>query len=134
MNQPPAAVSSDRCLSSTQGISKLMALWYRTISLEHHKDRDCHFTIETRFSYGGQVRYLLSHHGYLEKEIEEEFWSYELAEQALIQLLDHLIRKHCQGHAAADHGLEDARVDKQIEVLEELKELCLKCTASSVMP
>ncbi|GJL53102.1 MAG: hypothetical protein NPIRA02_02340 [Nitrospirales bacterium] len=120
MNQQHAPVSTYASFTPTQVISKLMALWYRTIVLGHHKDRDCHFTIETRFSYGGQVRYVLTHHGYLEPDIEEEYWSYELAEQALIRLLHCLIRKHCQGHITLDPSREEAYIDEGHEILEEL--------------
>ena len=125
MNQPPAAVSSDRCLSSTHVISKLMALWYQTISLEHHQDQDCHFTIETRFSYGGQVRFFLKHDSSKDKHIQEEYWSYEFAEQALIQHLRCRIRKYCQRHSQLEKDIEEAHLDEYNEILDELGDLNL---------
>ena len=134
MNQQRAPASTYASRPPTEVIRQLMALWYRTISLEHHKDRDCHFTIETRFSYGGQVRYVLNHDGYLEKDITEEYWSYELAEQALIRLLHHLIRKHCQGHAVLNNDdVEEAQLDQKHEILEELGELHVKIAPTGVM-
>ncbi|GJL61678.1 MAG: hypothetical protein NPIRA04_03320 [Nitrospirales bacterium] len=134
MNQQHASISSNSSFCPTRVISKLMALWYRTIGLEHHKDHDCHFTIETRFSYGGQVRFVLNHHGYLEKDIEEEYWSYELAEQALIRLLRQLIRKHCQIHSTLDQDVEDADLDRCNEILEELGDLQVKNERIGTMP
>jgi len=126
MNLHHTPVSSDTFFEPRQVISKLMALWYLTISLEHHQDKDCHFTIETRFSYGGQVRYILSHHSSVDKGIEEEFWSYEFAEQALIQLLNRLIRKHCQTHSQLEKDIEEAHLDQCNEILEELGDLRVK--------
>ncbi len=120
MNQHHAPNSVYASLTPTQVICKLMALWYRTIGLRRHEDRDCHFTIETRFSYGGQVRFILKHQGHLEKDIQEEFWSYELAEQALMQHLNRRIRKLCQSHSTLDSDIEEDYVDQRHDILEEL--------------
>ncbi|GJL63373.1 MAG: hypothetical protein NPIRA04_20270 [Nitrospirales bacterium] len=133
MNLHHTPVSSDTFFEPRQVISKLMALWYRTIVLEHHQDQDCHFTIETRFSYGGQVRFFLNHHGSIDQAIKEEYWSYEFAEQALIRHLSNRIRKFCQNHSQLEKGIEEAHLDQCNEILEELGDLRVKNGPISMM-
>ena len=51
-------------------IVKLTEEWYELISGNHHKDRDCHWYIETRWSYGEQPEYRVFHNGYVTDDIE----------------------------------------------------------------
>lgn len=51
-------------------IQHLAKLWYRYVALDHHKDRDCHFYIEKRWSYGNEPDYRAYHHGYVAKDFE----------------------------------------------------------------
>lgn len=134
MNQPHAPVSTNTFFESIEVISKLMALWYRTIGLENHEDQDCHFTIETQFSYGGQVRFGLTHHSSIGEDIQEEYWSYEFAEQALIQHLSCRIRKFCQSHSQLEKDVEEAHLDEYNEILEELGDLRVKNEQIDMMP
>lgn len=60
-------------------ITKLTEEWYRLIGSDHHKDRDCHWYIETKWSYGYPPVYTVQHHGYIIDRIEEECDSYEIA-------------------------------------------------------
>ena len=126
MNKPHTPVSTNTFFESIEIIPKLMALWYRTIGLETHQDQDCHFTIKTRFSYGGQVRFFLTHHSSIDKDIQEEYWSYEFAEQALIHHLSHRIRMVCQNHSQLETDIEEAHLDQWNEILEELGDLRVK--------
>lgn len=48
----------------------LTKLWYRYVGLDHHKDRDCHFYIEKRWSYGDKPYYTAYHNGYVASDFE----------------------------------------------------------------
>lgn len=49
-------------------ISKLTEEWYNLIGPEHHKDRDCHWHINTTWSYGNSPVYVVEHFGYIINE------------------------------------------------------------------
>jgi hypothetical protein len=72
-------------------ITKLTEEWYKLISGEHHKDRDCHFYIETEWSYGYPPKYFVRHYGYILDEVQEEYETYEKAQDGLISLLSRAI-------------------------------------------
>jgi hypothetical protein len=71
-------------------ITKLTDEWYRLIGSDHHKDRDCHWYIETKWSYGYPPKYIVNHFGYILDEIIEECDSYD---EALLKLKEILIEK-----------------------------------------
>jgi hypothetical protein len=71
-------------------ITKLTEEWYFLIGKDHHKDKDCHWYIETKWSYGYSPKYTVQHWGYILDDIEEEFSSYE---EALIGLKNILTEK-----------------------------------------
>jgi len=72
-------------------ITVLTDEWYHLIGKDHHKDRDCHWYIETKWSYGLAPVYTIQHHGYILHDFEEvECTSYE---DALKTLKDILIQK-----------------------------------------
>ena len=60
-------------------IIKLSEEWYELISGDVHKDRDCHWYIETRWSYGEQPEFIVLHNGYVTDDIEIACDSYETA-------------------------------------------------------
>jgi hypothetical protein len=49
-------------------ITALTEKWCRYVGLDHHKDRDCHFYIEKRWSYGDPPKYRAQHYGYVAKD------------------------------------------------------------------
>ena len=71
-------------------ITKLTNEWYFLIGPDHHKDKDCHWYIETKWSYGYPPKYIVRHFGYILDEIEEE---YKTHEEALVGLKDILTEK-----------------------------------------
>jgi len=71
-------------------ITKLTDEWYFLIGKDHHKDRDCHWYIETKWSYGFPPKYHVQHWGYILGDIEEEFDSYD---EALVELKNILIER-----------------------------------------
>jgi hypothetical protein len=74
----------------TSEITKLTEEWYFLIGKDHHKDRDAHWYIETKWSYGYPPVYTVQHYGYILDNIEEECSSYE---EALTVLRDTLKEK-----------------------------------------
>jgi len=75
----------------TEEITKLTEEWYFLIGKGHCKDRDFHWYIETKWSYGQPPKYSVQHHGYILHDFEEiECSSYE---KALTVLRDTLKEK-----------------------------------------
>ena len=72
-----------------QEVTKLTDEWYHLIGKDHHKDKDCHWYIETKWSYGLSPTYIVRHYGYILDEVDEEFETYE---EALNFLKDFLIK------------------------------------------
>jgi hypothetical protein len=85
-------------------ITRLTDEWYVMIGKDHHKDRDCHWYIETRWSYGYSPIYVVTHYGYILDTIEEEFASYN---DALKRLKDILVKE-----------IEEYRNQYKIDVLD----------------
>jgi len=72
-------------------ITSLTDEWYRLIGPTHHKDRCCHWYIETKWSYGFSPIYTIQHNGYILHDFEDiECLSYE---EALTVLRNTLIEK-----------------------------------------
>jgi hypothetical protein len=72
-------------------ITTLTEKWYKYVNLDHHKDRDCHWYIEKRWSYGDAPYYQAFHHGYILEE-----WSSpkcDTLEAAEIMLVNKLKRE-----------------------------------------
>ena len=84
-------------------ITKLTDEWYFLIGKCHHKDRDCHWYVETKWSYGQEPTYTVHHYGYILDKIEEEFQNYD---DALIFLRDILKEKieEERKHKEEDNG------------------------------
>ena len=68
-------------------ITKLTDEWYKLIGSDHHKDRDCHWYIETKWSYGKSPVYLIQHYGYILDEIVETWTDYNTALNRLKEIL-----------------------------------------------
>ena len=78
-------------------ILTLTDMWYRLIGPVHHKDRDCHFDIVERWSYGDHPIYKVVHDGYLADEYySEDYPTYELAAHDLISFLERIIADECR--------------------------------------
>lgn len=75
-------------------ITSLTDEWYSLIGKDHHKDRDCHWYIETKWSYGQSPSYSIHHYGYILDEISENWSSYELAMGRLKEILTEEIRQY----------------------------------------
>jgi hypothetical protein len=81
-------------------ITKLTEEWYTLIGPDHHKDRDCHWYIETKWSYGNSPVYIVQHYGYILDEISETWSEYELALVRLRDILKKEIEEYRDYHKA----------------------------------
>jgi hypothetical protein len=75
-------------------ITQLTEEWYKLIGPDHHKDRDCHWYIETKWSYGDPPKYTIQHWGYILDDIVKEFSSYEEALVGLKEVLKKEIKQY----------------------------------------
>jgi hypothetical protein len=70
-------------------ITNLSQKWYSLVGKDHHKDRDCHWYIETKWSYGQKPKYEVQHFGYIiHPDVEIECHSYEQALRVLKKKLE----------------------------------------------
>ena len=84
-------------------ITKLTNQWYTLIGSDHHKDRDCHWYIETKWSYGQPPVYIIQHYGYILDEINETWSDYNLALDRLKHILTREIEEYKNQN---DEGIE----------------------------
>jgi hypothetical protein len=80
-------------MSIEQEITKLTQEWYALMGEDHHKDRDCHWYIETKWSYGQVPTYCVIHHGYVYDRIDENWNSYQGALNRLREILIDAIKE-----------------------------------------
>lgn len=85
-------------------ITKLTDEWYTLISPDHHKDRDCHWYIETKWSYGQPPKYNAQHYGYIIGDIEEECDSYDEALLKLKETLTYEIKEYIKDRNENDEA------------------------------
>ena len=76
-----------------EDIVRLSEEWHDLISGDHHKDKDCHWYIETRWSYGKQPEFRVLHHGYVTDNIEIACDSYDTALMELRTIIKRAIER-----------------------------------------
>ena len=80
-------------MTTEQEITRLTALWYEYVGLDHHKDRDCHWYINKVWSYGDKPYYRIEHYGYVytfeeaSKNYGKKLNTYAEAEKSLLQTI-----------------------------------------------
>lgn len=74
-------------------ITKAGAKWYELVNRGHHKDRDCHFYIETVWSYGNPPKYHAKHYGYCSSEFDVVFYSYMEAVGRMADKLEKMVKQ-----------------------------------------
>ena len=74
-------------------IKELTEKWYKLVSQGHHKDRDCHWRIVERWSYGEAPCYFIEHDGYVVDGIDIKCATYEEAQRKLISILEILLAR-----------------------------------------
>lgn len=60
-------------------ITDLSEKYYSLISCDYHKDRDCHWTIKSVWSYGSPPKFIVCHDGYVWDRVEIVCDSYDSA-------------------------------------------------------
>ena len=76
-----------------QEATHLTHLWYEYVSKDHHKDCDCHWYIERRWSYSNEPKWYAWHSGYIFEGEEIEADSYEDALKELLSLIKKAFEK-----------------------------------------
>lgn len=77
-----------------EAILLLTRQWMTYVGLDHHKDRDCHFSIEKRWSYGEGATYSAQHHGYIAPYLQgPPRSSYDEARNDLLRFLRSQVEK-----------------------------------------
>ena len=66
-------------MKTEKQVTELAEKYHKLIAGDHHKDRDCHWTIETKWSYGNPPVFIVEHKGYLHETERSTFDSYETA-------------------------------------------------------
>jgi hypothetical protein len=98
-------------------ITILTDKWYKYVNLDHHKDRDCHWYIEKRWSYGNAPYYQAFHDGYiLDDWSSPKCDTLEAAEIILINKLKREIQEaitHLKDVVVDDDALEWFGSDKK---------------------
>ena len=79
-------------MNLNDSITELSNNWYELIG-DNHKDNDCHWCIETRWSYGYPPVYVVIHFGHIFDRIEDECDTYEEALQLLNEYLQRAINE-----------------------------------------
>jgi hypothetical protein len=74
-------------------ITTLTNEWYELIGPSHHKDKDCHWYINTKWSYGYAPTYIVEHYGYILSDIEIECSTYKEALEVIKQQLEIAIER-----------------------------------------
>lgn len=85
-------------------ITALTERWYELIGGEHHKDKDCHWYVEARWSYGLPQVYVVVHEGYVFERVEEEFDTYQDALEGLKGYVERAISEEIAERGDDDGG------------------------------
>jgi hypothetical protein len=102
--------------TTEEDITALSEEWYTLIGPEHHKDRDCHWTIVTRWSYGQPPIYQVEHHGYILDHIEIECKTYSEALETLKKTLQKAISDEREFQAL---NVKEAQMALEIKKIED---------------
>ncbi len=109
-------------------IIKLTQKWYNYVSLDHHKDRDCHWYINKVYSYGEPPKYTAEHHGYISDRWTSQTVDNE--EDAMLLLINKITRDINDAVEYAKRDIEYAKsnpedmfytvehYEKQLKILE----------------
>ena len=81
-------------MTTQEQIIELSKKWYEYVGKNHHKDRDCHWYIETDFAYGDKIAFTACHYGYVFEDFETPppRSTYEDAEGDLLELIKEAIK------------------------------------------
>jgi len=105
----------------------LTTLWYKIVSLDHHKDRDCHFHITETWSYGANPTYSIEHNGYIGNEIDKIGFStrYNAIKYLILHLKINIfdLIEHAKDTITNSEGYHESDLYNAKQILEYTKEL-----------
>lgn len=114
-------------MTNTEKITNLTSKWYTYVNLDHHKTRDCIWTIDISYEYGEAPTYTAYHNGYILDDWRSPHCdTLEDAEAWLINKLERELEKaktHLQEIIALDGNEEAQWMDPLNRAPEILKEL-----------
>lgn len=80
--------------SLDEQITALAAEYQELIRYDHHKERDCHFSVEKVWSYGEAPRYRVEQQGYInEWDGPDSFGDPISAHRALLHFLTEIVKR-----------------------------------------
>lgn len=104
-------------------ITKLTDLWMYVGCSDHHKDRDCHWYIEKRWSYGNAPTYTAQHWGYVyEPALCQPRQKYKDALQDLYNLLKQGLEYQFEGAKEAISDPTDWNNTEALDILSKEQE------------
>lgn len=101
--------------TTEKDITELSKEWYTLIGPEHHKDRDCHWKIVTKWSYGEPPVYKIEHLGYILGNIDIGCQTYPEALETLKKTLQKSIAEEKELQASSEKEAQMALEIKKIE-------------------
>ena len=72
-------------------IIELTSKWYEYVGTNHHKDRDCHFTITLDYKYGDEPIFEIDHYGYVGEEFHDAAHTLDKAKEILLERIKQMI-------------------------------------------
>jgi len=73
-------------------IAELVGRHYKSVASDCHKERDCHWYISERYSYGRHAGWVVEHDGYCYDGLEDgEDGPFPTREEAEVVLIEHLL-------------------------------------------
>jgi hypothetical protein len=60
-------------MRSTDALSRLVRQYYEALAADVHKERDCHWQIAERWSYGEPVGWFVEHDGYCYEGLDADY-------------------------------------------------------------
>jgi len=114
-----------------QEATRLAHLWYEYVSKDHHKDWDCHWYIERRWSYFEKPQWSIWHAGYIFEGGEIECKSYEEALRKLIEMIKQAFQeelKWAKTVLESSNGWDEIQIERAKWLVKNCKKikLCLK--------
>ena len=118
---------STKSKTNIQKITELTNKWYTYVNMDHHKSRDCVWTISISYEYGEAPRYTAYHNGYILDNWESpQCNALEDAEQWVINKLERELERakiHLQEIIALEQNEEASWMDPGNRAPGILKEL-----------
>lgn len=114
-------------MTNNEKIIELTDKWYTYVNMDHHKTKDCIWTIEISYKYGEPPKYQAYHYGYIiDTWFSPECDSLEDAEAWLINKLEReleLARIHLQEIIDLNRNEEAEWIDPENKAADILKDL-----------